>query len=60
MRDMAEESQYSSTKDHAAVRSWQEFCALADEIAVPEDFLFERGDVPPQQRAERLFCEELR
>jgi antitoxin VapB len=33
--------------------SWQEFFDLADRIAVPEDFLAERADAPPQKR--RLF-----
>jgi antitoxin VapB len=33
--------------------SWQEFFALADRIGMPEDFLSERGDAPPQKR--RLF-----
>src|SRR5436305_9807571 len=33
--------------------SWQEFFDLADRIAVPEDFLADRGDAPPQKR--RLF-----
>jgi len=30
--------------------SWREFFALADKIGVPDDFLSDRGDVPPQKR----------
>ena len=30
--------------------SWREFFEFADKIGVPDDFLFDRGDVPPQKR----------
>jgi antitoxin VapB len=30
--------------------SWNEFFELADRVGVPEDFLSERGDAPPQKR----------
>ncbi len=30
--------------------SWQEFFELADGIGVPDDFLADRGDLPPQKR----------
>ena len=30
--------------------SWQEFFELADRIGVPDDFLVDRGDAPPQKR----------
>ena len=30
--------------------SWQEFFDLADRLEVPDDFLSERGDAPPQKR----------
>ncbi len=30
--------------------SWAEFFELADRIGVPEDFMSDRGDVPPQKR----------
>jgi antitoxin VapB len=30
--------------------SWQEFFELADKIGVPDDFLSDRGDVPPEKR----------
>jgi len=33
--------------------SWEEFFELADNSGVPEDFLAQRGDRPPQKR--RLF-----
>jgi antitoxin VapB len=33
--------------------SWQEFFDLADRIEVPDDFLSDRVDTPPQKR--RLF-----
>jgi antitoxin VapB len=33
--------------------SWQDFFDLADRIGVPEEFLADRADAPPQKR--RLF-----
>jgi antitoxin VapB len=30
--------------------SWQEFFDLAERIGVPDDFLSDRGDAPPQKR----------
>ena len=30
--------------------SWQEFFNLADRISVPDEFLHERDDAPPQKR----------
>lgn len=30
--------------------SWAEFFELANRIGVPEDFMSDRGDVPPQKR----------
>jgi antitoxin VapB len=30
--------------------SWQSFFALTQEVAVPEDFMTERHDQPPQKR----------
>jgi len=30
--------------------SWQEFFELADRISAPDDFLSDRGDLPPQKR----------
>ena len=30
--------------------SWQDFFELTKTIGVPEDFLADRGDVPPQKR----------
>lgn len=30
--------------------SWQEFFDLVDRMAVPDDFLIDRGDAPPQKR----------
>jgi antitoxin VapB len=30
--------------------SWAEFFDLADRSGVPEDFMSDRGDVPPQKR----------
>ena len=33
--------------------SWQEFFDLTERIGVPDDFLSDRGDLPPQKR--RLF-----
>ncbi len=30
--------------------SWDEFFELADRAGVPEDFLSDRGDAPPQKR----------
>ncbi len=30
--------------------SWEDFFELADKIAVPEDFMADRGDRPPQKR----------
>ena len=30
--------------------SWDEFFKMADEAGVPEDFLSDRGDAPPQKR----------
>ena len=33
--------------------SWQDFFDLAERIGVPDDFLSDRGDLPPQKR--RLF-----
>ena len=30
--------------------SWEEFFELADRAGVPEDFLSDRGDAPPQKR----------
>jgi antitoxin VapB len=30
--------------------SWQDFFELADTIEVPEDFMADRGDRPPQKR----------
>ncbi len=29
---------------------WQEFSDLLDEMEVPDDFLLDRGDAPPQNR----------
>jgi hypothetical protein len=34
-------------------QGWHEFFDLADKLGVPDDFLAERGDGPPQER--RLF-----
>jgi hypothetical protein len=53
MNDEMKESQDS--KAHNVVptrrrRCWQEFFDLADRIGVPEDFLSDRGDAPPQKR----------
>lgn len=36
------------------IKTWKEFFELADAIGIPEDFLSERGDVPPQKRRTRL------
>ncbi len=36
------------------IKSWKEFFELADGIGIPEDFLSERGDVPPQKRRTRF------
>ena len=30
--------------------SWQDFFELSDKIAAPDDFLTDRGDLPPQKR----------
>jgi antitoxin VapB len=30
--------------------SWQGFFELADRISAPDDFLSDRGDLPPQER----------
>lgn len=30
--------------------SWESFFDLADKVGVPEDFMAERGDAPPQKR----------
>jgi antitoxin VapB len=30
--------------------SWQSFFDLADQIGVPDDFMADRGDAPPQNR----------
>jgi antitoxin VapB len=30
--------------------SWEEFFKMVDEAGVPEDFLSDRGDAPPQKR----------
>lgn len=35
-------------------RNWQEFFDLARSLRLPDDFLAERGDTPPQKR--RLFA----
>jgi hypothetical protein len=36
------------------IKSWKEFFELADGMGIPEDFLSERGDVPPQKLRTRL------
>jgi len=32
------------------IKSWKQLFELADEMRIPEDFLSERGDAPPQER----------
>jgi hypothetical protein len=53
MKDEKKESQNPEPCDGIGSRrctSWQDFFDLVDQIGVPDDFLSDRGDAPPQKR----------
>jgi hypothetical protein len=45
------ETDKSEREPEPSRSGWEEFFGLADQMEVPDDFLLDRGDTCPQERA---------